>query len=313
MGLRNADAGAVGIVTTKRFALAGGSLRLNVDVPASCSSSIAVEVLLARDGDGAAPGIVAPGRALADATPITSISGNVDVQWGQGQYLRSEAVPEGQLIRLRFHLHGAAKLYAFRIVSTPPAPAPPPSPPSPPPPSPEPTMHPLPMQPPPSPAPLAPGQASSLIPSPPPVSPPSARTTLPLDDLAQAALSPSQPFSLQSHTAVGLSVFGLVAAAALMYFCRSRKSSQQRTDAVEEGGTVVGGSRTADENEVGARTANAMRRDGAADEMSPAHEKLQPQVAAKARGTMAGRKKGYAKFADEDEEYGVALPNINMD
>merc|ERR1719440_608543 len=57
VGLRTAHAGAVGVITTKRFRPVGGSMRLNVDVPNdACGSRLTVEVLLAGDGDGPAPG-----------------------------------------------------------------------------------------------------------------------------------------------------------------------------------------------------------------------------------------------------------------
>ena len=321
VGLRTAHGDAAGIITTKRFRLVGGSVRLNVDVPDdACGSSVKVEVLLADDSDGVAPGTVAAGRSESEATPITSFNGDVDARWG-GSYLGGGAVAEGSMIRLRFHIRGAAKLYAFQMVPMPPSTTPePPSPsppppappsPSPPPPSPSPLPSPpLPRVPPPSPSPMVPPgwpvsppplpSSPSALPSTPPPQPP-------MDPLALRSQSPSipalAPIELQAlGGSVGASnpaMLGIVflfgfAAGAVMFYCRKK---------------VKGSSM---EMQVGSRLANGAtlpRGDGSdtpangAEGLTPASEAKPSKI----KGMLSGRKKGYANFSDEDEEQGVAL------
>ena len=155
-GLRAAHLGAPGVVTTKTFRLDGASVRVQVDTRA-CGSSVVVEVCTES-------GASLPGRAATDAVPISGEDGAVEARWGTsggsvGSLLGqgSNAVAAHTMVRLRFHLSGDAKLYAFQIVGTPsahappttpppaalmplpPSPSPPPPSPSPPPPSPSPS------------------------------------------------------------------------------------------------------------------------------------------------------------------------------
>lgn len=132
VGLRAAQADAPGVITTKRFRLQSGSrnghssIRINVDIPtAACESRILAEVLLAGE-DGS--DTVAPGLSVESALPIIASSSNVELRWGDDERWLGEAVAENSLIRLRFHVYGAAKLYAFQVVPMPPAPPRPPSP-----------------------------------------------------------------------------------------------------------------------------------------------------------------------------------------
>ena len=134
VGIQPAHPDAVGLLVTKSFRPDEGGLRLVVDATA-CDSHILVEVWM--DGRSVA------GRSFADALPITSVSGSVMAGWQGGQGL---AVAQGATVQLRFNLTGAAKLYAFQMVTlpspSPPPPRTPPVPPSPPPVPPSPTTPP---------------------------------------------------------------------------------------------------------------------------------------------------------------------------
>ena len=124
VGLRAAHSDAPGIITTKRFRLQSGSrngkssIRINVDIPiAACESRVLAEVLIA--GENGASDSVAPGLAIANSVPITLPSSHIELQWGEDRRYLGELMAENTLIRLRFHVHGAAKLYAFQVVAMP--------------------------------------------------------------------------------------------------------------------------------------------------------------------------------------------------
>ena len=198
VGLRTAHPDAVGIVTTKRFRLIRGSLRLNVDVPSDdCGSQILVEVLLAGDSDGAAPSTV----ALDLSAPIESFSGNIEAHWNGLKLGQALAVHD--VIQLRFHMHGAAKLYAFQVVPLPPAPPSPlPSPPLP-----------TPLTP--SPSPEQPSPPSSSLPAPTSSPPSPLSTSLPLSSpsIAQQVDVTTERFS------VGVGLLIILAIGFLVHKC----------------------------------------------------------------------------------------------
>ena len=134
-GVRAAHLETVGVITTKSFTLAGGSMRVEVDTRA-CGSSVRVEVRTANDEPIA-------GRTAADAVAISGELGSVDVTWAGGALIGQgpHAIPLHRVIRLRFELMGDAKLYAFQITTlteseppVPPSSPRPETPPSPPPP-----------------------------------------------------------------------------------------------------------------------------------------------------------------------------------
>jgi hypothetical protein len=121
VGLRAAHSDAPGVITTKRFRLQSGSrsgkssIRINVDIPdAACESRVLAEVLIA--GENGASDTVAPGLAIASSVPVILSSSHIELQWGADRRYLGELMAERTLIRLRFHVHGAAKLYAFQVV-----------------------------------------------------------------------------------------------------------------------------------------------------------------------------------------------------
>lgn len=335
-GLRVAHVGSAGVMTTKRFALAGGSLRLSVDVPNdACGSQIVVEVLRAGDADGAAPGTVAVGRSASDAVPIAAVNGSVHARWGGTEYLGSPTLHVGAIIRLRFRLHGAAKLYAFQILPmppsppagpptpTPPPPDPPPVTPSPLPPIPPPPVPPPPHVPPPSPVPLRPNgwpavpppfsPAASPDPSmPPPSSPPSAAASHlagpagPSDSGMAAVLAGGAAFMFGAG--IGL----------LALFLRARQESSKRNPADRSGARVAAGrdeslSEAAHDQESGdAPGASSARAESPKGSPNGSPTKTAEKPGSKVKVALSGRKKGYSKFADEDEQ-GVAMPSRIMD
>ena len=298
VGLRAAHADAIGVITTKRFQLVGGSVRLNVNVPNdACGSRITVEVLLADNS--AALGTVAVGRSHLEATPITSFNGELDVQWG-GSYLSGASVAEGSMIRLRFFIHGAAQLYAFQIVPMPPPTTPQPPSPAPPPPT---IPPPSPSQPDPSPLPSPPPPRvpppSPLPKAPPgwPARPPPQRVP-PSLVASTSPLAPSMMQQLSGSAAVAYDPFfiGMVfllgcAVGAGMFFCK--KKMQARDHAVVE---------------IGSRLSNDMPASREGADMNQADQPTADKPPSTIKGMLSGRKKGYAKF-DEDEEQGVELPS----
>jgi len=93
-----------GTVTTKPFVLSGSTLLLNAD---GRGGSIRVAVL---DANGGALG----GFGEDDCRPITADGLRQSVVWGNHREL---AGLTGRLVRLRFHLGGTAKLYAFQFMA----------------------------------------------------------------------------------------------------------------------------------------------------------------------------------------------------
>ena len=112
-GIRVARTGAVGMLLTKRFALEGDTLVIDVDTADECGN-VTIEVLDAMGG-------TLPGRSQAEAIPIRSHDGRVVVEWSDPVTRVAESlgvrVALQSLIQLRFHLAGGAKLYAFQITT----------------------------------------------------------------------------------------------------------------------------------------------------------------------------------------------------
>lgn len=185
-GLRPAHTDVAGVITTKAFRLDGGSVRLEVDTRA-CGSAVRVAVC-AEDGS------TLDGRSLASAIVIEGEDGAVQPRWTSDNLADGErlgegahAVAAGQLVRLQFEMTGDAKLYAFQIVSLPPAPSPLPKPPPPASPSPAPPVPLPPVPPPPSPSPG---------PRPPvgwPVAPPHPSPPPPISSPSLPLVSPKSP------------------------------------------------------------------------------------------------------------------------
>lgn len=110
VALRAAHLNAPAVVTTKAFAIMGGAVEVEVDA-SPCGASVRVEVITES-------GETVEGHSVDEAVPLDSTSGRFEATWtgGVGSFLGK---PQGSVIRLRFHLMGAAKLYAFQIVAGP--------------------------------------------------------------------------------------------------------------------------------------------------------------------------------------------------
>jgi hypothetical protein len=91
-----------GIVETKPFKLAGRSLQVNADAG---NGKLRVDVLdlLGKPVDG---------LTAAECQPITTDGLRHNIQWSPARQLESL---KGKTIRLRFHLSGGTKLFAFAI------------------------------------------------------------------------------------------------------------------------------------------------------------------------------------------------------
>ena len=91
-----------GTLTTKPFELAGSRLEVNVD---ASEGQLRVSVLR---GDGQP----IAGLGAEEGRPLTADGLRQNVEWTAGKALTSR---RGTTVRLRFHLAGRAKLYAFQI------------------------------------------------------------------------------------------------------------------------------------------------------------------------------------------------------
>lgn len=125
VGVRAAHEGVDASLTTKAFELRSLFVVLNADTSESCSS-IAVEVLEATLGKPL------PGLGLSTAVPLQGVSATrATALWRVGDKKKAAAalrtkevggmLPRkllGQQVKLRFNLHGGAKLYGFAIANS---------------------------------------------------------------------------------------------------------------------------------------------------------------------------------------------------